>query len=217
MTKRENLLSLYRKTGYEYAPHGFGMVPDLQQRFTKWLETSGRSREEIYDFPSESAGGVKRTFTDPTRFNKYHDPENMKNPYFSINGNGVGLLKTPNSMHMAHFINPLRKADSVEQIKEYPLDCYDVENSLEPLKKHVSDIHASGKASCGEMATTIWETAWYIRGMENLMADMLTKKVKTIINTAKSMAKKTKTKTNTVRTWKMLPKLPFLPPVATTL
>jgi uroporphyrinogen decarboxylase len=37
----------------------------------------------------------------------------------------------------------------------------------------VAAIHASGFASIGHMACTIWETAWYLRSMEDLMADMM--------------------------------------------
>lgn len=39
-------------------------------------------------------------------------------------------------------------------------------------KKQVEEIHAQGLAACGNMQCTIWETAWYVRGMENLMVDM---------------------------------------------
>lgn len=34
-------------------------------------------------------------------------------------------------------------------------------------------IHARGLASVGNMQCTVWETSWYIRGMEPLMMDMM--------------------------------------------
>ena len=42
------------------------------------------------------------------------------------------------------------------------------------LNERVQALHKRGIASVGNMQCTIWETSWYIRGMENLMMDMVT-------------------------------------------
>lgn len=42
------------------------------------------------------------------------------------------------------------------------------------LNERVQALHKRGIASVGNMQCTIWETSWYIRGMENLMMDMMT-------------------------------------------
>ncbi len=46
------------------------------------------------------------------------------------------------------------------------------------FEKRVKDIQAAGLAVFVWMECTIWETAWYLRGMENLMVDMATEDAK---------------------------------------
>jgi uroporphyrinogen decarboxylase len=41
-----------------------------------------------------------------------------------------------------------------------------------PLKKQMDEIHEKGLAVFVWQECTIWETAWYLRGMDNLMIDM---------------------------------------------
>ncbi|MBQ2720988.1 MAG: hypothetical protein IJF23_05575, partial [Clostridia bacterium] len=73
---------------------------------------------------------------------------------------------------MTKMYHPMESFDSVEQILEYPFPVSD--KSAVPLRKaDVENIHAKGRPAMGYMATTIWEKAWYMRGMENLMCDMI--------------------------------------------
>ena len=36
----------------------------------------------------------------------------------------------------------------------------------------LNDIPSAGKAAVGGMECTVWESAWYLRGMDNLFVDM---------------------------------------------
>ena len=72
--------------------------------------------------------------------------------------------------HMTYMHHPMEDFDSVEQVAAYPLPVYpDSPTQTEQVRA----LHAADRAVIGEMQCTIWETAWYMRGMENLMCDML--------------------------------------------
>jgi uroporphyrinogen decarboxylase len=60
----------------------------------------------------------------------------------------------------------------VEEIRNHPLPRI-VEEDLPELTNGVRRHHESGMAVMGSMAMTIWEIAWYLRSMEDLMDDMM--------------------------------------------
>jgi uroporphyrinogen decarboxylase len=69
--------------------------------------------------------------------------------------------------------HPLKGDIPIERIKEHPFPIITKE-AEEKVFKAVADIHAAGLAAKGNMACTVWETSWYMRGMEDLMMDMMT-------------------------------------------
>ena len=54
----------------------------------------------------------------------------------------------------------------------YPLPDFRLDDGA-AQRESVGAIHARGLAACGNMQMTVWETAWYLRGMEDLMMDMM--------------------------------------------
>lgn len=73
---------------------------------------------------------------------------------------------------MTKMYHPMEDFDSVEQILAYPFPNYDKsEDAVQ--KEQVQKVHAEDTVAVGSMQTTIWEQAWYLRGMENLMVDMM--------------------------------------------
>lgn len=107
---------------------------------------------------------------DVTRFYKYH--EGRMNERVWVDGNGVGHESTPTSMHMTKMLHPLDTAETADDIINYPLPQY-LKQDNPNLKAAADAIHARGYASRANAPCSIWETAWYIRGMENLMVDMM--------------------------------------------
>lgn len=172
MTQRENLISLLSRKGYENMPVEFNLCPHLDEVFHE-REKTGLSYSEYFNFPWVQLDQPTPIDGDITRFHKYHKPSDLSDPNFSLDCHGIGHRKTPTSMHMTQMLHPLENADSPEQALEYPLDCFDEASSTEEILKQVSDIHKSGRAALGNMQCTVWETAWYLRGMENLMMDMM--------------------------------------------
>lgn len=85
---------------------------------------------------------------------------------------GLAHSSQPGCWHMTRMHHPLSGDATLDDIKRYPFPelapTVDVE-----LKSSVQAIQEQGLAARGRMACTVWERAWYLRSMEDLMADMM--------------------------------------------
>ncbi len=75
-------------------------------------------------------------------------------------------------MHMVHFHPPLTGECTLEDIENHLLPKI-AEGEEERLKKTINEIHGKGLAVRAWLEQTIWERSWLIRGMEDLMMDMM--------------------------------------------
>lgn len=169
MTPRENLLSLLRREGYEAVPYEFMLCPSLVEEFEKRTGEKELDYVDYFQMPWKRISDLKPDQEGTERFLKYY--EALK-PGTEIDEWGVAHESSPNAMHMTRMIHPLKDAEEVEEIMEYPLPAYSEAGNPE-LKKEADALKARGVAAVGNMQCTIWETSWYIRGMESLMMDMI--------------------------------------------
>ena len=169
MTNRENYLSLARRSGFERVPFSFSLCPSLAEKFRAFTS------ENHLDFPFVE-GNVPDLPCD------IRPPEFFLSNYYSdcrfrpgTNIDGWGVAHEPGSSeayHMTYMHNPLRDIDSPEQVLAYPMPVYHDEG-LETQRKCVEALRAQDRIAVGNMQCTVWETAWYMRGMENLFCDMM--------------------------------------------
>ena len=169
MTPRENFLSIARRTGYEYMPVSFNMCPSLRARYDEYLKT----HDVTIRYGEVNIPDLPVSFSPPEYFReKYYAHKTFKP------GTGIdiwGVAHEPGSVaayHMTYMHHPMEDLDSVEQIMTYPLPVFDPKG-LEAQTESVKKLHGDGFAAMGIMHCTIWETSWYMRGMENLMCDMM--------------------------------------------
>lgn len=172
MTRRDNLLRMYRRQGYEHAPVEFGLCPSLQEQYRQ--RAGNQSFEEYFSYP-EGFGMQWIPWPhwkprEPVDYTRYYDtplkPGTCVDDY--------GVAHEPGSeaaQHMTYMRHPLGRATSAEELLAYPLPETDTEN-IEHIRKAVAEAHADGRAAFAGMACTVWETAWYIRDMTQLMMDM---------------------------------------------
>ena len=178
MTPRENLLSLYRRTGFEYAPVHFNLCPSLEETFRKKYPGQGEYAE-VFRFPmqvitdpgfpwiAEIEGFVPRRTWD---YDLYYDPPIADGARMDI----WGIAHEPGSEachHMTHMRHPLERLDSLEQLQAYPWPDFE-KADWSFLDTEIAAIHEKGLAAHIWMECTIWETAWYMRRMENLFTEM---------------------------------------------
>lgn len=169
-TPRENLLRSLRRQGFDSVPIDSGdFCPSQVEAF--------RRRFGHDDVPGWF-GSPSRTTWLPLRA-AYSDPaalfprETLPDDT-SIDEWGVGHSRHPGCWHMTRMHHPLRGEDVTEdEIMSYPLPSID-DTVLPALAARHAALRDAGLASMGCMACTVWETAWYLRSMEDLMSDMMT-------------------------------------------
>jgi len=167
MTNIENYRSIARRHGYERMPAEFSMCPALRDKFRKYTEETNYvfnpSTVNIPDLKPQCAsketflGFYGHSFKPGTTIDRY------------------GVAHEPGSkaaFHMTKMYHPMEHFDSVEQIMSYPFPDY---CTADPTAQRaaVENAHSNDLVAVGNMQCTIWERSWYMRGMENLMTDMM--------------------------------------------
>ncbi|WP_394924053.1 uroporphyrinogen decarboxylase family protein [uncultured Robinsoniella sp.] len=84
---------------------------------------------------------------------------------------GAGGVRGSQDHFLEFRYHPLAKARTVEDIRAYQWPDLDADYRYEGLKEQVKVYHDRGYAVTGDMYSTIFETAWMLRGLEQLLID----------------------------------------------
>jgi uroporphyrinogen decarboxylase len=170
LNHRENWLRLMRREGFDFVPPQFILCPDLITVFQRETE-SEEDYQNFFDFSTRLIG-FAASLDQNINWLQYYDTDLKPETTFST----WGVAHEPGdeaSKHMMRMYHPMEKFDSIEQFQAYPYP--DFSNiDITSLKCNADKIKADGYLPEAHMAFTIWEQSWYLRGMENLMIDMMT-------------------------------------------
>jgi uroporphyrinogen decarboxylase len=174
-TARDNLISLFRRHGYQHAPVEIPLCPSLAEHYRK-IAGDNTPFEEYFDykegFPEKGAPGPNPVEREPVDWTEYYPGGTKEGTSFDV----WGVAHEPGSeaaAHMTRMRHPMAHFDSLEQIQSYPFPEFET-TTCPHIEESVREIHASGQAVVGGMECTIWETSWYLRDMTQLMMDMFT-------------------------------------------
>jgi len=167
MTNIENYLSIAKRSGYERMPAEFSMCASLREKFRAYCaETGFKHQSAIAGIPD-----LKPTVASRERFLSYYDTEFKEGT--SIDAYGVA--HEPGSaaaFHMTKMHFPMKNFESVDEILSYPFPDFCNSDPTAQIDAVVK-AHENDLVALGNMQMTVWERSWYMRGMENLMADMM--------------------------------------------
>lgn len=179
MSPGENIISIFRRQGMERAPVLFNLCPSQVEEFHRRYG-SERSYNDVFEFPWRGLKGPEPSYPldtpagrDAARGDWSHIYQEGLKPGTTIDQWGVA--HEPGSeaaMHMTKIVYPMKKYTSMEQFQAYPYPQY----SPEPTPDMIDGariIRERGLAVMGHMGMTIWEKAWGMRGMEELMMEMM--------------------------------------------
>ena len=170
-SKRDNYLSIIKRTGYDYIPISFSWCPYLEKTCRESINELGKNME-IPWAPVRGTGELACKPIDINIFRRYFD--DLKE---GATINIYGIANEPGSsaaMHMTYMRHPMEAFESLSEMKEYPFpEFYSTPEMIEAQLKINNELKKQDYIICGGMQCTIWETSWYMRGMENLMMDML--------------------------------------------
>ena len=164
MNHRENFLAALRRQPCERIPFHLTMCESLQQEMIKRYGTA--DAVTVFDMPLQYI-----ELCPPTRkidHKKYHkDPDSLD----MIDEFGVGY-QNGSIAHFMKFISPMADFDDPRQVEDYPFPDPDDEARWADAKRQVEEAHAAGRAAA-YFALQVFEPAWYLRGLENMLADFL--------------------------------------------
>jgi uroporphyrinogen decarboxylase len=75
--------------------------------------------------------------------------------------------------HFAQVKSPLRGIQGLGRLRQYPWPDLDQQYRFSGAEKRVAELHAQGLAVAA-FAGSVFEQSWYIRGLEDLMMDLVT-------------------------------------------
>ena len=165
MNKRENMLRALRRDHPERVPFDFELCPSQKQAFKLRFGTD--NYRAYFDFPmryielkpSRHVNDYSRYYTDVT------DPyEPLEwNPEWGVMGIGGSLA------HFQHMLHPMQKFKTLDEIDAYPFPDMTADYRWAGLKEENNRLVQAGYATGAFMEMTIFELAWYLRGMEEIM------------------------------------------------
>ena len=167
MTNRENYISIAKRQGYEKVPAEIKLCPILRQRFDEYVASTGFE----YVSPWSAISDIVPKSAKSEEFLKYY-PDGLKEKT-KIDIYGVAYeTGSSSAFHMTRMRHPMGSFDSVEQILEYPFPDFSVGDDSYQIAA-IKKAHDADRIAMGRMSCNLWEISWYMRGMENLMADMM--------------------------------------------
>ena len=170
MTNRENLIRALRRQNPERIPFEFNVCPAIHEKLEKLLGTP--NYDEQFGFVTRWIG-LKPT-RKQTDFTKYYKnlPDNTE-PLNWAKEWGIMGVNSKNS-HFQKMLHPMLDFTSIEEIEAYPFPDFNEDYRWEGFEEELKELKEKDLVSVAELQMTIFETSWYLRGMENFMVDLMT-------------------------------------------
>jgi len=168
MIPRDRILTTLSRKEPDKVPKYIRFTPEMK---VKLHEKIGTDNYEDY-FGIE----IRRVGFKPTKklpdFLSYYDESLPKNTYFD--DWGIPFV-TGSEGHVKRELYPMATFKTPQEILEYPWPDFMASYRHEHLEKEVQKLHNRGYAVIGRLTETsggfIFETAWQLRGMDNLFVD----------------------------------------------
>lgn len=165
MDKRQNIINALRRKQPEYIPYHLTLCDTLIAGFKK--QTGHEDYEEYFELPVRYVSfAASKHLND---YSKYHDdlPAGAV-----IDEWGVGQI--PGSIaHFTRMVHPMAGFASPGEVLDYPYPDMLASYRWIDYDRNVQKLHEKGLASVF-FAIQIFEPAWYLRGLDNLLMDMMT-------------------------------------------
>ena len=165
MTHRENFLAAMRRQPCERVPFQFSFCDSLKAQLLRRCGT----------------GDVVQAFDMPVQYVELPPPAVMPD-YTAYHKNAAELSfidewgvghKRGSVAHFTHFYSPMAQFTTPEEVEAYPFPDVLNEARWEDVARQVEKAHGEGRAAA-YFAVQVFEPAWYLRGLENMLMDFLT-------------------------------------------
>jgi uroporphyrinogen decarboxylase len=169
MTNRENVLAALRRSQPERVPFDFVLCPSHVQSFKQ--RTGHKDYMEYFQFP------FRYIDPNPTRLDSNYDiyfkdlPADAAplawNPEWGVKGINSGVE------HFQKMLHPMARFESTEQFQAYPFPDFKADYRWHGMDKKVQQLKKRDLVAVAFMQMTIFEIAWYLRGLDEFLLDMM--------------------------------------------
>ncbi len=164
MNHRENLLAAMRRQPCERVPFQLSCCDLLQDELEKRYGT--RDVVQAFDMPVQYI--VLPPPTKTVDHSIYHkDPASLTR----IDEWGVGYQQG-SVAHFEKFVSPMADFDDPQQVWDYPYPDVNEPARWAVVREWVEKAHSEGRAAAF-FVVQVFEAAWYLRGLDNLLSDFL--------------------------------------------
>jgi len=164
MTERENFIRVIKRQNPSHVPFYFEFCPSLYEKFKQ--KTGQTDYNEYYQFP------IRYLTLPPTRlehdFTKYFD---KLAPGVFFDEWGVGY-EPRDFEHFTIFLHAMENFTTPEEVMAFPLPDLLADYRWEELERQIRQLHDRGLAVAFSNIM-VFETSWYLRGLDNLLTDMM--------------------------------------------
>ncbi len=165
MNKRENLLRALRRDNPEYVPFDMDLCPSHVQRFKE--RTGTADFREYYDFPFRFVEILPSKHV--ADYSAYYGGSLEGLEPLSWNAEWGIMAKGGSLEHFQHMLHPMQDLTDIQQVLDYPFPDFNADYRWEGIAERNLKYIENGYATAAFMEMTIFEMAWYLRGMEELM------------------------------------------------
>jgi uroporphyrinogen decarboxylase len=171
MTDRERFLAFASFEPVDRVPRHADYTEHLRKELTEYF-----GQDPFVYFKNDTGLGAGLQPPDGFEFpdySVYHPGYVDKEGGFTIDANGCGHLNH-GFYHFTEFISPLRNAQRIEELEQYPLVSYETWSN-DAMRTACREAHAENKYAnifIGHM----YESAWQVRGYEEFLIDLVTQR-----------------------------------------
>lgn len=174
MTPRENLLACINQRTPEWVPRGGSFTPAQIERFRE--KTGGDDMRAHFRMDRLGAVGFGPTKF-KTDFSPYHAYYELPMPPEKTRIDEWGVAWVPGSLlHFTDMVHPMHAFTTLDEFRAYPYPDVDAEYRREGIRERVREQQEAGVPvvmPLPHLGGTIFENSWYMRGLENLLADFM--------------------------------------------
>ncbi|MFY9176054.1 MAG: uroporphyrinogen decarboxylase family protein [Caldicoprobacterales bacterium] len=165
MTKRDIFLKTIKREMEGYVPFEFSLCPSLVNKFKQ--KTGRTDYVEYFNMPARyiAVEALPRKVDFSTYFKD-------KGSDISVDHWGVGYIQG-SLEHFNRMVHPMEDFETIEEFKSFPYPNVEEDYNWDKLPSIVESIKKSDLIAVASMAITIFEIAWYLRGMDQFMVDLM--------------------------------------------
>ncbi|MDR3692674.1 MAG: uroporphyrinogen decarboxylase family protein [Fimbriimonas sp.] len=174
MTQRENFHRMMRGQVYEHVPFDLPMTPPIVDEMERRMGMRDPVEAFDLDFRYVWGGG----HSDADQWRAEYERRGVPIPKGAWVGNG-GYCELPgdkdsvgDAYHLTYMFHPLSYSETLEEIETFPWHDLNDPALYAPVAGRVAETKAAGKVATLGLECSVFESAWYLRSMEQIYCDL---------------------------------------------